>query len=224
MSELKKKAIPYSEIINIIKDCTEERTQAAIAIQYVFATRAGELAKAYIHYYYKNSEKFEFVKYVSEGPKNKHFSIKELAKEITFLKPNFKQKKVKKNKKEIVGVDSFTSFVMRSGEPYLYDLVLAWIKSKGFDEPIFNLKQSRLRQLVDAELKQYDKQWSSHWLRQSRAWHIGEATGDPYAVQAILGHGDLNTSLKYVSGLRTSMRNLFKGGQTMEEILGKVVE
>ena len=38
------------------------------------------------------------------------------------------------------------------------------------------------------------------------------------------GHGDLNTSLKYVSGLRTSLRKAFSGGQTMDELLGKVIE
>jgi len=34
----------------------------------------------------------------------------------------------------------------------------------------------------------------------------------------------LNTSLKYVSGLRTSLRKLFADGKTMEDYLGKVVE
>ena len=224
MSELKKKAIPYSQIIQIIRNCTDKRTQAAIAIQYAFATRIGEIAEHYIHYYYKDSTRFEFVRYISEGPKNKHFAVKDIEKEISFLKPNFKQKKIKKKNEGIVGVDRFTSFVMYAGEPYLYELILNWVLSKKYDEPIFNLKQSRLRALVDAELKRYDRQWSSHWLRQSRAWHIGEVTGDPYAVQAILGHGDLNTSLKYVSGLRTSLRKAFSGGQTMGELLGKVIE
>lgn len=224
MSELKKKAIPYPQVITIIKNCEDKRTQAAITFQYAFATRIGEIAEHYIHYYYKKSLKFDSQTYISEGPRNKHFAIKDNLEEISFLKPNFKQKKIKGLHKEIKAVDHFSSFVMRSGEPYLYDLVLAWVKSKGYDEPIFNLKQSRLRQLVDKELKRYDVNWSSHWLRQSRAWHIGEATGDPYAVQAILGHGDLNTSLKYVSGLRTSLRKLFADGKTMEDYLGKVVE
>jgi len=224
MSELKKKAIPYSQVIQIIKNCDDKRTQAAIAFQYAFATRIGEIAEHYIHYYYKKSIKFNSQTYISEGPRNKHFAIKESIGEISFLKPNFKQKKIKGLHKDIKGVDMFSSFVMFSGEPYLYNLILSWVVSKQYNEPIFSLKQSRLRQLVDKELKKYNSDWSSHWLRQSRAWHIGEATGDPYAVQAILGHGDLNTSLKYVSGLRTSLRKLFVDGKTMEDYLGKVVE
>jgi len=224
MSQLKKKAIPYSQVMHIIEACPEQRTKLAIAIQYAFATRIGELAKEYIHYYYRNTDRFDKQVFVSEGPKNKHFAVKEVEQEISFLKPNFKQKKIKNTDKDIVGVDRFTSFVMRSGEPYLYDLILSWVRGKGYEEPIFDIKQSRLRFLVDAELKKYNVGWSTHWLRQSRAWHIGEATGDPYAVQAILGHGDLNTSLKYVSGLRTSLRKLFSGGKTMEELLGRVVK
>jgi len=210
--------------MHIINNCADKRTQAAIAIQYGFAARIGEIAAFYKHNYYKHSEKFEEQIFISEGPKNKDFSVRDVSQEISFRKPNFKQKKVKNYKKEIVGVDMFTSFVMRPGEPYLYDIVLNWIASKEYEEPIFLLRQSRLRQLVDGELKKYDPRWSSHWLRQSRAWHIGEATNDPYAVQAILGHGDLNTSLKYVSGLRTSLRKLFTSGKTLGELLGEAIE
>ena len=224
MSQLKKKAIPYSIINLILKNCPDKRTQALIAFQYGFATRAGELAKEYIHYYYKKSEKFEPINFVSEGPKNKHFNIQNNETELTFLKPNFKQKKIKGSDNTIKEVDRFTSIVIKQGEPYLFDLIYSWVKDKQYNESIFDLKQAMIRRLIDKELKQYDGRWSSHWLRQSRAWHIGEATGDPYAVQAILGHGDLNTSLKYVSGLQTSLRSLFNDGKTMDDYLGKVVE
>lgn len=226
MGQLKKKAIPYSQIITIIDNCEDPRTQAAIAIQYGFATRVGEIARAYDHYYYsKNSEK-ETVKFVSIGPKNKDFAVKNMGSELNFLKPNFKQRKVfeDKDKTIIEGVDSFTSVVIKDLEPYLFSVIYNWVKSKSFNEVVFDLKHAMLRRVIDRELKKYNSEWSTHWLRQSRAWHIGEATGDPYAVQAILGHGDLNTSLKYVSGLRTSLRKLAVGGKRMNDYLGGVVE
>jgi len=205
MSQLKKKAIPYSQIMEIIKYCPDSRTQALIAFQYGFATRAGELAKEYI-------------------PKNKHFAVKNNGEEITFLKPNFKQAKLKNSDGEIRGVDRFVSFIIQSGEPYLFSIIYDWLQQVPYNEPIFNLKQAMIRRIIDKQLKLHDSDWSSHWLRQSRAWHIGEATGDPYAVQAVLGHGDLNTSLKYVSGLQVSLRKLFVDGKTMEDYLGGVIE
>lgn len=224
MSQLKKKAIPYSQIMEIIRYCPDSRTQALIAFQYGFATRAGELAKEYNHYYYKYSNKFEPQKYISEGPKNKHFAVKNDGEEITFLKPNFKQAKLKNSDGEVRGVDRFVSFVIKCGEPYLFSIIHDWVKQIPYNEPVFNLKQAMVRRIIDKQLKLHDSDWSSHWLRQSRAWHIGEATGDPYAVQAVLGHGDLNTSLKYVSGLQVSLRKLFVGGKTMEDYLGGVIE
>lgn len=225
MSQQKKKEIPYNNIITIIKNCQDKRTQIAIALQYAFATRVGELANGYIHYYYKKSKRgFEPIKYESEAPKQKHFNIKNMETEITFLKPNFKQAKQKsQDKNEIVGIDRFTSILIKSGEPYLFDLILAWLKTKRFDDPVLGLRQAMLRRIIDKELKKYDTKYSTHWLRHSRAWHVGEVTGDPYAVQAILGHGDLNTSLKYVSKLQKSLRDAFKDGKTMEDYLGGVI-
>lgn len=226
MSDLKKKNIPYSEVINLIKNCDNKRTQIAIALQYSFACRVGELANTYTHYYYKKSKRgFEPIKYVSEGPKYEHFALRDYGNELTFHKPNFKQAKQKKKDKTtgeetIRGVDRFTSILIKSGEPYLFNLVLDWIQSKKYGEPIIDLKQAMLRKIIDTELKKYNPDWSSHWLRHSRAWHIGAVTGDPYAVQAILGHGDLNTSLKYVSNLQKGLRDAFKEGKTMEAYLG----
>jgi len=224
MSQLKKKAIDYSTINFILENCVDERTRALIAIQYGFATRAGELASEYIHYYYKDSEEHPFERFVSKGPLKQNFNLQNDGDELTFLKPNFKQKKVKNNEKEISEVDRFTSIVIKKGEPFLFNIIYDWVRSKEYNQPIFDLKQAMIRRLIDKELKQYNSNWSSHWLRQSRAWHIGSATGDPYAVQAILGHGDLNTSLQYVSGLQTSLRTLFNGGKKMEDYLGKVVK
>lgn len=229
MSSIKKKEIPYQEVITIIKNCQEKRTQISIALQYAFACRVGELANGYKHSYYKKSKRgFEPIIYESEAPKQKHFSISNENTEISFLKPNFKQAKlIKKDRvteqQIVTGVDHFPSFLIRTGEPYLFDLIKDYLKTKQYEDPIIDLKQAMLRRIIDKELKKYNPNWSSHWLRHSRAWHIGSITGDPYAVQAVLGHGDLNTSLKYVSKLQRSLRDAFKDGRTMESYLGGVL-
>ena len=77
--------------------------------------------------------------------------------------------------------------------------------------------------MISKELKKYNSRAASHWLRHSRACHIAEITGDPYAVQAVLGHADPRTSMQYVSQMRRSIYRAMEGGKTFEDYLGSGV-
>jgi hypothetical protein len=214
------KVIPYSTIINIIKNCENQTTKDLIAFQYTFGCRAGELAKEYTHKYYKTSKRFTQQNYISIGPTNKDFSSNIIG-ELTFRKPNFKQAKIKNRAKEISGISRFSTFVLQSAEPYLYYLIYKRVFSKSSDEPIFDLKESSIRKKIDKELKRYDVNYSSHWLRHSRARHIAELTSDPSAVQSLLGHADMNTTMRYINRLSVAFRKAVSNGQRVEDLLGK---
>lgn len=214
------KIIPYSTIINIIKNSEERKTRDLIAFQYAFGCRAGELAKEYKHRYYRHSKRFDEQVFISKGIANKDFNIKS-DNEISLLKPNFKQAKVKNRDKMITDISKFTTFILRDAEPYLFSLIYNRVVETPFNEPIFNLKESMIRKRIDKELKKYNSTYSSHWLRHSRAKHIALVTGDPMAVQSLLGHSDMNTTMRYISKLDIAFRKAVAGGKTVEDLLGK---
>jgi len=216
------KFIPYSTILNIIRYCEDKTTKELITFQYVFGCRAGELAREYTHKYYKSSERFDRQDFVSVGAKNSDFNIKD-GEEISFRKPNFKQAKVKGRDKKISDVARFSTFMIRSAEPELFRIVYNKIKEVGYNETIFNIKESMIRKRIDKELKKYDVNYSSHWLRHSRARHIAELTGDPSAVQSLLGHADMNTTMRYINRLSVAFRKAVEGGRKVEDLIGKKV-
>jgi len=215
----KKHAIPYAQFIQILLATKDPRTQALIAYEYAFAFRAGELASNYIHKYKR------FKAWSSTGPRIIDLSIKKEIGEITLNKPNFKQTKIRNSKtKALEDVKRFSVLLLESLEPQIYNIVLNWARTKKLNDPLFNIKERRIRQLIKQEFeRQGYYQFSSHWLRQWRAWHIGEATGDPYAVQAVLGHADLRTSIFYVSKLTKSFRDIAARGLTFAQMLGEGV-
>ena len=208
-----KESIPYSLIKRIIINCKDTRTQALIAYQYGLGCRAGELGHYYLHYYNNQTEKV-----ITDGLKKTDIEFTE---EILRVKhPNFKQRK-KPDKKQ---VPKWTGFVLRKQEEWLFNIMLEWLfnpNSKG--EYVFNITRSRICQLIDSELKKYDERYSSHWLRHSRATHIGELTGDPMAVQKLLGHKRIDTSMRYVNYTEALLKRRL-GEKNFEDVLGRVVE
>jgi site-specific recombinase XerD len=214
----KKEAIPYERIKQIVLGCGNQRTQALLAFQYGLGTRAGELAMDYLHSYKKFRSKSNKViqKVTTIGVKRSDVL---LSNEIIYIsRPNFKQKR----RSKLDDITKHKSFILIKQEKWLADIILAWLNSSKEDY-IFNIRRSRICFLIDKELKQYDSRFSSHWLRHSRATHIGELTEDPMAVKELLGHARIDTSMKYVH-YSTAMIKKKLGEKSFDEVLGKVLE
>ncbi|MEO5351027.1 MAG: hypothetical protein H7836_15495 [Magnetococcus sp. YQC-3] len=215
--QLKKQAIPYPKTKQILLSVKDKRTQALMVYQYVFAARVGELARVYVHRYRVKGV------WVSQGVLVGDLSIRNEGREIVLTKPNFKQAKIVNTADgSVVDISKFSVPFMVNMEPEFAGIILGWVKGRNPIEPLFDIQEAMMRKLIRREfrLQGFDR-YSSHWLRQWRAWHIGELTGDPYAVQAILGHSDLNTSLAYVSGLSKALRDLDRDNKTFDSLLGK---
>lgn len=217
--------IPYVEIKRIILNCIDKRTQAAIAFDYGFGCRVGELAKDYTHHRKKVGEKKE-KDYVSQGPIIADFKTRinvNGEKELVFKKPNFKQKMEVNRQKQRVDISRFETFINEKWEPWLFEIILKWIINKPLDANIFDIRERSLRYYIDKELKKYNSDYASHWLRHARGSDIAEITQDPYAVQAILGHGDIRTSMRYVNKLAASLYKSMQGRNGFEDVLGRSI-
>lgn len=213
-------AIPYDTIKNIIENCSDSRTRALLAYQYGLGTRAGELAKEYTHYlnsyFLKPQDKRRPKKDVVNTQGIRLDDIEVLNDIIRVRRPNFKQ-----HKKNPSIVPQWVGFVLRDNEEWLFARLYQWFynrKNTG-EEFLFDLKRSRIMGLIDEELKKYNPLWSSHWLRHSRATHIGYLTGDPMAVNKLLGHARMETSMKYINYTESVLRKRL-GKQSFSNVLG----
>lgn len=186
-----------------------------MAFQYGLGARAGELAKSYTHTYkkYKRKNKLETIKVQTLGLKRSDIVFTDSI--IRVNRPNFKQKR----RKKIDDVIKHQGFVLNKQEPWLYAIIKDWLDSNN-TEFVFTIKRARISMLIDKELKKYDSRYSSHWLRHSRASHIGELTEDPLAVKHLLGHARIDTSMKYVHYTEALVRKRL-GQDSFEDVLGR---
>lgn len=216
----KTEVISYPLVKRIITKCKVKRTRALLAFQYATAARAGELAWKYWH----EVKKFKFVKgrYVvksrvkesrlSRGPTINSFQVHKLG--LSWNAPNFKNRRNAFKK----------AYVFRKEEFWLFKILVDWLKYKKSlnKRYLFHLGERRIRQLVDAELKKYDKGFSSHVLRHSRGTHLAELTENPFVVKDSLGHARLETSQQYIHLSKREIRSKLMG-KSFEDILGKEV-
>jgi len=215
----KTEVISYPLLKRIVLGTKKRRTRALLAFQYATAARAGELAMRYVHE--KKSYKYVDGKYVvkkrefdrvSNGCKVASFRV--VAAGIRWEAPNFK------NSRDIVK----TPYVYKQGEPWLYNILVKWIqrKKEGKKKYLFHLRERRIRQLIDGELKRHNKGYSSHILRHSRGTHLAEITENPFVVKEALGHSRLETSQKYIHLTKKEIRAKLRG-KSFEDVLGKEV-
>lgn len=213
-----KRAIPYPIIKEIILNCEDKKTQALIAYCYAFGCRAGELADKYVH---RRTVGKKVGFYLSNGCLVSDILVKEFPPEIELMKPNFKQHLFDSNSNSIV-VEKYSVFVNHDWEDWLYNIIIDWkVNGKHPNKVLFRFKHSAIRSRIDKELKKRNSVWSSHWLRHSRASHIAEMTRDPFAVKALLGHKRVETSMRYISGLKNKLYDVVKPGTTFGDYLGK---
>ena len=175
------------------------------------AARVGEMANTYKHSKHKKKRGYEKLvkikEYTTEGLQRDQFF--ETDDGLRWEAPNFKN--ARKTKKK--------AWLSKTSEGWLYIILLGWLKKTEKARFVFKLGERRIRQLVDAELKKYDEAWHTHCLRHSRATHIAEISSDPFVVQAVLGHGRLETSSRYVNIAEERLRQKL-AGRPFEELLG----
>jgi len=204
------KTIPYEELMHLLRpnNPMPMRTRALITFQYTSAARIGELL-AYKHkivdpketkerkeYFIKHKDRIKkerkFVYYRSNGLlKSNFFRGKN---KISWKMPNFKTKNKHKQFKE--------PFVLKE-EKLLWRIITAWLDDCG--EQVFDLKESRVRQLLREKLKPY----SSHVLRSSRGTHLANIfMFNAYDIRDSLGHISIETGTHYIStaGRENKMR------------------
>jgi len=211
--------ISYSKIKEIILGEPDINTQALLAYQYGFACRGGELARVYTHKRYDSKNDAVYLCEI-EGAKIRDIETKMFPPEVAFLKPNFKQHIWDKHK-HIVRVPKQEVFINKDFEPWLYNIIIDWVRGKDSDECLFRFKDSAIRGRISRRLKSFDLDFSPHWLRYARGSHIADLTRDVFAVKDLLGHKRVETSLKYIGGLRSKLYDVIKPGTTFDSYLGE---
>jgi len=191
-----KERITYAKMKEIILSCPDKRTQALLAFQFGGAGRAGELAYAYSHR--EATGKYPAPASDSEGIKVSSFVVGPDF--LSWFAPNFKNHGKARRRVELF-----------LEEDWLYEIIKAWLDFRVGETFLFDIKQSRIKGLIDAELKRYNRAWSSHDIRHCRATFIAEKTSNPYLVKEALGHSRLDTSTFYVSVNRDLMRQKLFG-------------
>ncbi len=197
------KVIPYALMKEIIEDCKDKRTRSLIAFQYAMGNRAGELAYEYDHTQRKD-------KATTPGMRRDRFFETEDG--LEWESPNFKNAKQPKKK----------AWISKHNEPWLYRVLQRWLKRRAGKKWLFNVKHSRIRGLIDEELKKYDKELHSHCLRHSRATHLGDLSGDIFVVKEVLGHARVDTTSRYINVARRRLKEKL-GNKKFEDVLGKKV-
>ena len=194
MSEIK--YFTYEAIKEIIKMPMEWRTRSLITFQYASGCRIGELLQ------YKHLRSKE----VTAGLLKSKIKVTE--KEIAWSMPNFKVKNESKQTKY--------PFVLKN-ETIFWNVIKIWLQgSKKYGvqpcgEQVFDLRQSRARQLIREQIKKYAKKTgkshlnshASHALRRSRGTHLAEIFKyDAYEIMDALGHSSLQSGVHYVATAR----------------------
>lgn len=200
MSEIK--YFTYAEIKDLIKTPMEWRTRALITFQYASGCRIGEL----LQYKHLVSDK------VSSGLLKSNIQINDEKGIIEWSMPNFKTKNEQKQIKY--------PFVLKK-EKIFWNVIHIWLNgSEKFGvqpcgEQVFDIRQSRARQLIRQQFQAYVKKsgkshlkgHSSHALRRSRGTHLAEIFKyDAYEIMAALGHSSLQSGIHYVATARRKQK------------------
>lgn len=208
MSEIK--YFTYDEIKEILTMKMDWRTRALFAFQYASGCRIGELLP--FHHFHKvmikdedkkpvKDEKgnFQYKEWdnVTKGLLKSNIKINEEEGLIEWSMPNFKVKNEAKKTK--------FPFVLKQ-EKLLWKIIKIHYNKCG--EQVFDLRQSRARQLIREQIHEYAretgkdhlKSHASHALRRSRGTHLAEIFGyDAYEIMAALGHTSLQSGVHYVA-------------------------
>lgn len=205
--------IPPMKTKEIILKCKDKRTQALIAYQYSMGNRSGELAREYHHTVFKKRcghrkkcgcELTKIKEFKSDGIRcNQVFETDE---GLEWESPNFKSKRQPVK----------SAWVLYDSEPWLYNVLVGWLnhRNKLKKKYLFNLRHSRIKGLIDEELKRYNSDYSTHSLRRSRADYIASKTkGNPFAVKEVLGHARIETSAGYVSFTKELLKEELRKGR-----------
>lgn len=216
MSEIK--YFTYQEIKELLKMKMPWRTRALITFQYASGCRIGELLP-YVNRHrvaLKDEDKKVIknkkgeIKYkewidVSQGLLKSNIKINEEEGIIEWSMPNFKVKNEAKKTK--------FPFVLKQ-EFILWDVIHIWVNgSKKYrvepcNEQVFNIRQTRARQLTREQIQAYVKKTgkthlnkhASHAFRRSRGTHLAEIFGyDAYEIMESLGHSSLQSGVHYVA-------------------------
>lgn len=211
MSEIK--YFSYDEIKELIKMDMDWRTRALITFQYASGCRIGEL----LVYKHRLSGK------VSNGLLKSNITINDKKGIIEWSMPNFKVKNEQKQTK--------FPFVLKK-ETIFWNIIKIWLQgSKKYGvqpcgEQVFDLRQSRARELMRYQFKAYAKKtgkWhlknhASHALRRSRGTHLAEIFEyDAYEIMAALGHSSLQSGVHYVATARRKQKMEDKLDQMNQE-------
>lgn len=191
-----KEKITYAKMKEIILSCPDKRTQALLAFQFASGGRAGELAYEYSHK--EATGRWRSPAFESDGARVSSFSLEKGC--LTGWVPNFKNHKNKNRR-----IDVFPE------EDWLYEIIRAWLVFRAGKEFLFDIKHARIKGLIDAKLKRYNKAWSTHMIRHCRATWIGLTTDNPFIVKESLGHARLETSTSYVHVNREMTRQKLFG-------------
>jgi len=210
--------LEYDEILDLLKPSNPMpfRTRSLITFQYASSSRIGELLD-YDHTLVSPKETKEEKAYYQKHPEGRNYihthtngllksNIFIGPKRISWKMPNFKTKNKNKQFKE--------PFVLKE-ENLLWRIITKWLSMCG--EQVFELRESRARQLVREQLKPY----SSHILRKSRGTHLANIFGyNSYDIRDALGHVSLESGTHYIStaGRENKMRE-----KLLEMELGKNV-
>lgn len=199
------KKIDYELIKSMIVGVPNRSHRALLAFCFAFGCRAGELAKEYKHKYVSGDEE------VSVGAKfnDVHFEVDaEGDKLITFKKPNFKQKQIKRNTNE--------GLLFCKKEVWLSEIITNWVSltdtgsvRTNLGECLFPWKVARVKSIITKYTKPLGI--TPHDLRHSRASYFGVLSGNPYLVKELLGHASLETSKAYVHLGQSEIKRLIGG-------------
>lgn len=196
MSEIK--YFTYDEIKEILQMDMPWRTRALFAFQYASGCRIGELLP-YLHLESKE---------VTKGLLKSNIKINEEEGIIEWEMPNFKVKLESKKTKY--------PFVLKQ-EKLLWKIIKIHYNKCG--EQVFDLRQSRARQLIREQIHKYAeetgkdhlKSHASHALRRSRGTHLAQLFNyDAYEIMAALGHSSLQSGVHYVATAQRKNKMLKK--------------
>lgn len=166
-------------ITKAITEAKDPRTKALISFQYFFGRRAGELARDYKH---KEETK--------EGLLMEH--IHEYPYKFTIRMPNFKNPKNPYLNNPLPKMSNIPL------ERFLIEKIVYWINANKNSKYLFNIRKTRIRDLIDAELKKQRPEASTHWLRHSRITLLTEDYEWTLSqVQKFIGHGWIESTAHY---------------------------
>jgi len=177
--------IPYETIINIVKNA-KGITKSLIAFQYFFGKRVRELARKTKIKIYGKVYEIEGIKMNTINEyKNKYTIISPCLKKHSFVYINNPLPKKSNYETEQILIDAIIKLIE--------------FKKEVQAEYLFSFKEPTIRKKINAELKKYNKAFSTHWLRHSRATHLANIFGWSVSeIKEFLGHSYSSTTDNYI--------------------------